>query len=166
VNGATALPPRSGYDHIGLPAAAAGADEPGAPIEHRRCHAVSLGHLAAVGLNLMPAILAPNDQADLRSGGATQRHRRAGLRVHSFGARGSRRLGRVARVREEIQDPACTSKKSRDFDYEKSPVLMDRAFNKFTNAEQDTNINFASSKSMVDCSRRQCLMPPSLLVYP
>jgi len=36
-------------------AAAAGAYEPGAPIEHRRCRAVSLGHLGGIGLDLMLA---------------------------------------------------------------------------------------------------------------
>jgi hypothetical protein len=41
----------SAYDHIDLMAAAAGAYEPGAPIEHRRCGAVSLGHLGGVGLD-------------------------------------------------------------------------------------------------------------------
>jgi hypothetical protein len=36
--------------HIDLMAAASGADEPGAPIEHRRCRAVLLGHLGRVGV--------------------------------------------------------------------------------------------------------------------
>jgi hypothetical protein len=45
--------------HVGLAAAAAGADEPGAPIEHRRCRAVSVGHLGGVRLDLMPAIYSP-----------------------------------------------------------------------------------------------------------
>jgi hypothetical protein len=40
-------------------------EPPLAPIEHRRCRAVSLGHLAGVGLDLVLTVLAPNDQADL-----------------------------------------------------------------------------------------------------
>jgi hypothetical protein len=61
-------PPRSGYEHIDLPAAAAGADQPGAPIEHRACRAVPLGHLAGVGLDLVLTVLAPNDQPDAGGG--------------------------------------------------------------------------------------------------
>jgi hypothetical protein len=79
------FPLRPGYDHIDLSAAAAGADEPGAPIEHRRCGAVPFGHLAGVGLDLVLTVLAPNDKPELGSGGATQRHRRAGLGFH-FGS--------------------------------------------------------------------------------
>jgi len=41
--------------------AAAGADEPGAPIEHRRCRAVPLGHFGGVGLDLVLTVLAPDD---------------------------------------------------------------------------------------------------------
>jgi hypothetical protein len=78
----------SGYDHIDLMAAAFGADEPGAPIEHRRFGAVPLGHLGGIGLDLVAAILAPNDQPDAGSGGATQRHRRAGRRQR-FGKGGA-----------------------------------------------------------------------------
>jgi hypothetical protein len=46
-------PLRPGHDHIDLMAGAAGAYEPGAPIEHLRCRAVTLGHLAGVRLDLM-----------------------------------------------------------------------------------------------------------------
>jgi hypothetical protein len=60
------------HHHIDLSAAAAGADEAGAPIEHRRCRAVSLGHFAGVGLDLVPAFLAPYDQADLCRGRTTK----------------------------------------------------------------------------------------------
>jgi hypothetical protein len=99
-NEATAIPPalsppRSGYDHIDLMAAAAGADEPGAPIEHRGYGAVPLGHLGGGGLDLVLTVLAPNDKPELGSGGATQRHRRAGFGFHSFCAGGGRLPGRV-----------------------------------------------------------------------
>jgi hypothetical protein len=62
-----------------LAAAALGADQPLSPIGHSRFGAVPLGHLGRIGLNLMAAILAPNDQPDAGAGGTTQRHRRAGL---------------------------------------------------------------------------------------
>jgi hypothetical protein len=72
-------PPFTAYDHIDLTAAAARTDEPIPPIERQGCRIVLLGHFGRAGFNLMPAILAPNDQPDLGSGGATQCHRRAGL---------------------------------------------------------------------------------------
>jgi hypothetical protein len=72
------LPLRPGYDHIDLSAAAVGADEPSAPIEDRRCRAVLLGHLAGVGLDLVPTVLAPNDEPDLRSGRTAKRRWWAG----------------------------------------------------------------------------------------
>jgi hypothetical protein len=49
------------------------------PIEDGHFGAVRSGHLGGIGLNLMPTILAPNDEPELGSGGATQRHRWAGL---------------------------------------------------------------------------------------
>jgi hypothetical protein len=58
----------SAYDHIDLTAAALGADQPLAPIGHRRFGAVSLGHFGGVGLNLVAAILAPYDQPDAGGG--------------------------------------------------------------------------------------------------
>jgi hypothetical protein len=45
---------------------------------------VPLGHFGGVGLDLVAAILAPNDQPDAGRGGATQRHRRAGLGFHDW----------------------------------------------------------------------------------
>jgi hypothetical protein len=50
-----------------------------APIEGRRFNAITSSHLGGIGLDLMLAFLAPHDQPDACSGGATQRHRRAGL---------------------------------------------------------------------------------------
>jgi hypothetical protein len=65
-----------------LSAAALGADQPLSPIGHSRFGAVPLGHLGRVGLDLMPAILAPNDQPDACGGSVAERHRRAGLGFH------------------------------------------------------------------------------------
>jgi hypothetical protein len=65
-----------------LPAAAAGAYEPGAPIEHRGCHAISLGHLAGVGLDLVLTVLAPHDQPDAGGGSVAECHRRTGVGLH------------------------------------------------------------------------------------
>jgi hypothetical protein len=45
--------------------------------------AVPLGHLGGIGLNLMPAILAPDDQPDAGGGSVAERHRRAGLGFHA-----------------------------------------------------------------------------------
>ena len=75
-------PLRSGHHHIDLPAAAAGTDQPLAPIEHGRFGAVPGSHLGGVGLDLMLAFLAPDDQPDLGRGGDAERHRRATIRFH------------------------------------------------------------------------------------
>ena len=47
---------------IHLPAAAFGADQPLAPVEHGCFGAVPLGHLGGVGLNSMPTILAHDNR--------------------------------------------------------------------------------------------------------
>jgi hypothetical protein len=52
-----------------------GADQPLSPIRHSRFGAVPLGHLGRVGLNLVAAILAPNDQPDAGGGSISERHR-------------------------------------------------------------------------------------------
>jgi hypothetical protein len=54
-----------------------GADEPLTPIGHSRFGAVPLGHLGGIGLDLMLAFLAPNDQPDAGGGSVAERHRRA-----------------------------------------------------------------------------------------
>jgi hypothetical protein len=64
-----------------LTAAALRADQPLSPIGHRRFGAVSLGHFGGIGLDLVPAILAPNDQPDA-CGGSVAERRRAGLGFH------------------------------------------------------------------------------------
>jgi hypothetical protein len=61
-------PLRPGHDHIDFAAAAFGTDQPLTPIEHGHFGAVPLGHLGRVGLDLMAAILAPNDQPDAGGG--------------------------------------------------------------------------------------------------
>jgi hypothetical protein len=61
---------------------ALGIDEPLAPIEHGRFDAISSGHLGEVRLDLMLAVLAPNDQSDACGGSVAVRHRRAGVRLH------------------------------------------------------------------------------------
>jgi hypothetical protein len=72
----------SAYDHIDLTAAALGTDQPLSPIGHGRFGAVSLGHLGRVGLNLVTAILAPNDQPDAGGGSIAKGRRWAGLGFH------------------------------------------------------------------------------------
>ena len=70
---------RPRHYHIRLTAAAARTDQPLAPIEDGRFGAIPSSHLGRVGLDLVLAILAPNYKPHVGSGGATQRHRRAGL---------------------------------------------------------------------------------------
>jgi hypothetical protein len=50
-----------------------------APIENRGRGAVTSGHLGRIGLDLMPALLAPNDQPGAGSGSVAERHRWAGV---------------------------------------------------------------------------------------
>jgi hypothetical protein len=70
--------PCPAHHHIDLPAAAFGTDQPLAPIRHGLFAAVPSSHLGGIGLDLMLAFLAPNDQPHAGSRCATQRHRRAG----------------------------------------------------------------------------------------
>jgi hypothetical protein len=72
-----ALGPRN--DHSDAPAAAFGVDQPRMPIRDARLGTVARGHLDRIGLDLMMAIEAPNDQPDVRRRGVAERHRRAGL---------------------------------------------------------------------------------------
>jgi hypothetical protein len=66
------------HHHINLPASAAGTDEPFAPTEHGRFGAEPSSHLGGIGLDLMLAGLAPNDQSDAGGGSVAERHRWAG----------------------------------------------------------------------------------------
>jgi hypothetical protein len=52
----------SSHHHIDLSAAAAGTDQPLAPIEDGRFGAVPSSHRGGIGLDLMLAFLAPHDQ--------------------------------------------------------------------------------------------------------
>jgi hypothetical protein len=85
---ANATGARASNHDIHLPAAAFGADQPLAPIGHGRFGAVPLGHLGRVGLDLMAAILTPDDQPDAGGGSVAERHRRAALGFH-FGSAAS-----------------------------------------------------------------------------
>jgi hypothetical protein len=60
---------------------------------------------AGSGSTLMLAILAPNDQPELGSGGATQRHRRAYFGFHQRSRGGGSLLGRVARKARSEMSP-------------------------------------------------------------
>jgi hypothetical protein len=93
---------RSAYDHVDLTAAALGADQPLSPIRHGGFGAAPLGHFGRVGLNLMRAILAPDNQPDAGGGSIAERHRRAGLGFH---------LSRILlyRVREPLPPPKVYS---------------------------------------------------------
>ena len=75
-------PLSSGNNHINLAAAAFGADQPPAPIEDRDIGPVSLRLLRRIGLDLMAAISAPHDEANLGTGGVAERHRRPRLGFH------------------------------------------------------------------------------------
>ena len=75
--GATLPPRRPGHHEIDLAATALRPDEPLAPIEN-----VSGSHLRGVGLDLMLAGFARDDQADLGRGGSAQRHCRAAVGLH------------------------------------------------------------------------------------
>ena len=73
------LPPLARHNHIDLTAAAAGVDQPVAPIEHGGPGAVPSRHFGGIRLDLMLAFLAPDDQPDAGGGSIAERHRRAGL---------------------------------------------------------------------------------------
>jgi hypothetical protein len=54
---------RAGDDEIDLPTAALTADEPLMPVRDRQIGAIVQRHRGRVGLDLIPAIAAPDDQA-------------------------------------------------------------------------------------------------------
>lgn|SRR5271165_360558 len=68
--------------HVDLTAAAPGADQLSAPVENSDLGAVAACMITGVGLDLMPAISAPDDQPHAGRSGVAQRHRRAELRLH------------------------------------------------------------------------------------
>jgi hypothetical protein len=53
-NGTIGMPSRAAHHHIDLAAAAAGADQPLAPIEHGGIGAIPGSHLGGIGLDLRP----------------------------------------------------------------------------------------------------------------
>src|SRR5215471_327114 len=56
--------PRAGEDKINLSRAAGTAHQPLVPISHRSLRAVPLGHFSRIGLDLVPAGLAPHDETE------------------------------------------------------------------------------------------------------
>jgi hypothetical protein len=99
----------SAYDHIDLTAAAFRADQPLAPIGHGRFGTVPLSHLGRVGLDLMLAFPAPNDQPDAGGGSIAERHRRYFdrnlLPATTFAPKGSPDTGYAA---NNFSDPTDT----------------------------------------------------------
>ena len=73
---------RPGHHEIDFAATALRTYQPLALIESRRVRAVSSNHLGGVGVDLVPACLAPYDQPHARGGGVPERHRRARVGVH------------------------------------------------------------------------------------
>ncbi|MGA7862796.1 MAG: hypothetical protein WCA23_02155, partial [Stellaceae bacterium] len=63
-----------------MPAATAGADQPLAPVEHGHFGAVPSSHLEGIGLDLMLAALAPDDQPDAGLRGPFDRVKRCRTR--------------------------------------------------------------------------------------
>jgi hypothetical protein len=74
---------RPAHHHVNLPATAAGTDQPLPPIEHGGPSPVPSSHFGGIGLDLMLAFLAPNDQSDVGGGSVAERHWRAGFGFHS-----------------------------------------------------------------------------------
>lgn len=62
------------YDHVDFPATAHEAHQPLAPLRDRGLGAVSLRLLGGIGLDLMVAFLAPDDEAHASLGGVAERH--------------------------------------------------------------------------------------------
>jgi hypothetical protein len=74
--GAAVVSVRPDHHHVNFAAAAFGADRPLAPIKDRRFGAVASSHLGGIGLHLMLASLAPNEQPDAGYGGVSQSNSR------------------------------------------------------------------------------------------
>jgi hypothetical protein len=68
--------------HVDRSAPAFRADQPRTPIGHRRLGTVSPRLLSRIGLNLMAAVSAPNNQAEARAGSVAQRHQRPTIGFH------------------------------------------------------------------------------------
>ena len=77
----------AGDYHVDRSTPASRAHEPILPIENAGSRAILSRHLDGVGLDPVPARLAPNDQPHARRSGVAQRHRRSGMRFHMFADR-------------------------------------------------------------------------------
>jgi hypothetical protein len=60
-----------------------------APIEHGHVGAAPSSYLGGIGLDLMLAFLAPDDQPAACGGCVAERHRRPTVRVHGHGSAGT-----------------------------------------------------------------------------
>lgn len=72
------LTPRTADHEIDVPTAAARAHQPFLPIEKRQVGTIASDLFGYIGLDPMPARLAPDDQVEIRLQGATERCRPAG----------------------------------------------------------------------------------------
>jgi hypothetical protein len=63
----------SAHHHINPPAPAPRANKPGVPIRGGHLRAIALGHRGRVGLDLVAAIEAPDDQPHMRRSGVAKR---------------------------------------------------------------------------------------------
>jgi hypothetical protein len=81
----SSAPLGAGHHHIRIVAPATRTDEPLTPIGNGSLGTVSSRHFGGIGLNLMLAIPAPHDEANMGSRRVPERHRRAGLRLHPNG---------------------------------------------------------------------------------
>jgi hypothetical protein len=77
-------PLSSGHHEIDPPAPAIAADEPLMPVGDAHLGTVALSHLGGVGLDLVPAIEAPDDQPHMGRRGVAERHRWAVIGVTLF----------------------------------------------------------------------------------
>src|SRR5580704_8683675 len=75
-------PPLAGHDHIGIVAPTTGTNEPLMPIENRRLGTVSSRHFGGIGLNLMSAFEAPDDEPNTGSRRTPECHRWAEFGLH------------------------------------------------------------------------------------
>jgi hypothetical protein len=70
------------HHHIDIVAPATGTDQPLAPIENRCLGTVPPRHFGGVGLNLIAAFEAPNDEPNTGSRRVPQSHRQADFGFH------------------------------------------------------------------------------------
>jgi hypothetical protein len=73
------------HHHINFVAPAMGTDQPLSPFGNGSLGAVSSRHFGGIGLNLMSAFEAPDDEPNTGSRRAAECHRRAGFGLHLSG---------------------------------------------------------------------------------